>query len=197
MNLTGLILAGGKARRMGGVDKGLVPFLGQPMIAHVIKRLAPQVDNILINANREIASYQPFKLSIVSDEIGDFFGPLAGLHAGLKAAKTDFVLCVPCDSPLLASDLASQLMQALISHHADIAVAKTGAQTHPVFCLCKTSLSDNLAEYLIGGGRKVDEWQKSQAYVEVDFSQQTSAFANINTPEELATLEAFAQKASS
>lgn len=189
-NITGLILAGGKARRMHGADKGLVSFLNQPMIAHVIKRLAPQVNNIVININRSHKEYEKFGLAIITDNIADFAGPLAGLHAGLKAAQTDWVLCVPCDSPLLANDLAVRLMQVATATKSDIAVAKTGTQNHPVFCLCKTSLSNNLADYLKNGGRKVDEWQKSQAYVEVDFDDQALAFANINTFEDLAEIEA-------
>lgn len=188
-NITGLILAGGKARRMGGIDKGLMLFKGEPMISHVMKRLSPQVTKILINANREIAAYQTFGLDVISDEISDFAGPLAGLHAGMKAAKTEFLLSVPCDSPLLPEDLAERLMVALAEQKADIAVAKTGTQQHPVFCLCKTSLAPDLESYLIAGGRKVDEWQKKHAYVEVSFNDEAPAFANINTPEELKNLE--------
>ena len=188
-NITGLILAGCKARRMGGIDKGLMLFKGEPMISHVMKRLSPQVSKILINANREIATYQTFGLDVISDEISDFAGPLAGLHAGMKAAKTEFLLSVPCDSPLLPEDLAERLMVALAEQKADIAVAKTGVQQHPVFCLCKTSLATDLESYLIAGGRKVDEWQKKHAYVEVSFNDEVPAFANINTPEELKNLE--------
>lgn len=188
-NITGLILAGGKARRMGGVDKGLLPFKGQPMISHVIKRLSPQVGEILINANREIASYQGLGFKVIQDEIADFAGPLAGLHAGMKAANTEFLLSVPCDSPLLPENLTQRLMADLMEKHADIAVAKTGTQQHPVFCLCKTSLAQDLESYLTAGGRKVDEWQKRHAYIEVLFDDNASAFANINTPEELQNLE--------
>ena len=188
-NITGLILAGGKARRMGGIDKGLMLFKSEPMISHVMKRLSPQVSKILINANREIATYQTFGLDVISDEISDFAGPLAGLHAGMKVAKTEFLLSVPCDSPLLPEDLAERLMVALAEQKADIAVAKTGVQQHPVFCLCKTSLATDLESYLIAGGRKVDEWQKKHAYVEVSFNDEVPAFANINTPEELKNLE--------
>jgi molybdopterin-guanine dinucleotide biosynthesis protein A len=188
-NITGLILAGGKARRMGGADKGLMLFKGEPMISHVMKRLSPQVTKILINANREIDTYKTFGLDVVSDEISDFAGPLAGIHAGMNAARTEFLLSVPCDSPLLLANLAERLMLALAEQKADIAVAKIGTQQHPVFCLCKTSLSSDLESYLIAGGRKVDEWQKKHAYVEVSFNDEAPAFANINTPEELSYLE--------
>ena len=189
-NITGLILAGGKARRMGGVDKGLIAFKGQHMVIHVIERLSPQVGEILVNANREIETYQSLGFTVVTDEINDFAGPLAGLHAGMKAAKTEFLLSVPCDSPLLPDDLSQRLMSALESQNADIAVAKTGEQHHPVFCLCRTSLAQDLENYLKAGGRKVDEWQKKHAYVEVGFDDNPLAFSNINTPEDLSKLEA-------
>ena len=188
-SITGLILAGGKARRMGGIDKGLVTLKGEPMIKHVIQRLSPQVGEILINANRESEAYQSLGFTMIADEITDFSGPLAGLHAGMKKSKTAFLLSVPCDSPLLPDDLSQRLMLALVAQKADIAVAKTGEQQHPVFCLCKTHLVEDLARYLKNGGRKVDEWQKKHAYVEVSFNDEASAFANINTPEELQSLE--------
>jgi len=189
-SITGLILAGGKARRMGGIDKGLVSLKGQPMVKHVIQRLSPQVGKILINANREIERYQSLGFTVVSDEINDLAGPLAGLHAGMKAAKTEFIMSVPCDSPLLPNDLSQRLITALKSQNADITVAKTGEQHHPVFCLCRTSLAQDLEAYLNAGGRKVDEWQKKHAYVEVSFDDNPLAFSNVNTPEELSKLEA-------
>jgi molybdopterin-guanine dinucleotide biosynthesis protein A len=188
-NITGLILAGGKARRMGGIDKGLVPLKGEPMIKHVIKRLNPQVSEILINANREIETYQGFGFTIIADEISVFAGPLAGLHAGMKAAKTEFLLSVPCDSPLISEDLCARLMAALEAQKSDIAVAKTGDQHHPVFCLCRTNLAQNLENFLNAGGRKVEDWQKKHAYVEVSFDDNPLAFSNVNTPEELNKLE--------
>ena len=188
-NITGLILAGGQARRMGGVDKGLLDFKNQAMILHVINRLSPQVETLLINANREIEAYERFGLHVISDQIRDFAGPLAGLHAGMQATKTEFVLSVPCDSPLLPDDLASRLMAALITHHAEIAVAKTGTQRQSVFCLCRKSLVADLADYLKAGGRKVDTWQNSHVLTEVCFDDNPQAFSNINTAEELSALE--------
>jgi molybdopterin-guanine dinucleotide biosynthesis protein A len=174
---------------MGGSDKGLIAFKGQPMVTHVINRLSQQVGQILINANREIERYQCLGFTVIIDEISGFAGPLAGLHAGMRAAKTEFILSVPCDSPLLPEDLSLRLMVALESQQADIAVAKTGEQHHPVFCLCRTSLAQNLEDYLSAGGRKADEWQKQHAYVEVSFDDNPSAFSNVNTPEELRKLE--------
>jgi len=189
MSISGVVLAGGLGRRMGGVDKGLIPFSGKPMIAHVLERLSPQVDEILINANREIGQYAAFGYPVIPDEIEGFAGPLAGLHRGMCAANHPFVLTVPCDSPFLPADLASRLLQALQQADADLAVAKTGTQAHPVFCLCRTSLKNHLQDYLQSGGRKIDAWYGTLKVVEVAFDDQPQAFANINTIEELESLQ--------
>lgn len=189
MSITGVILAGGLARRMGGIDKGLIQFAGKPMVAHVLDRLRPQVDEILINANREIARYTEFGYPVISDEIEGFAGPLAGLHRGMCAALQPFVMTTPCDSPFLPTDLASRLMQGLVANDADLAVAKTGMQAHPVFCLCRKNLKDHLESYLQSGGRKIDNWYGTLKVVEVVFDDKPEAFANINTIEELKSLE--------
>lgn len=189
MTISGIVLAGGQGRRMGGVDKGLVDFLGKPMVAHVINRLQPQVDEILINANREIERYAAFGHAVIEDDITGFAGPLAGLHKGMSVAKHPYVLTVPCDSPLLPLNLASRLMHALVQHDADLAVAKTGTQVHPVFCLCRKALLSNLEDFLQQGGRKIDAWYGTLEVVEVFFNDNPQAFANVNTPEELLCLE--------
>lgn len=190
MSITGVVLAGGLARRMGGADKGLIPFSGKLMVAHVLERLRPQVDEILVNANREIEQYAAFGYPVIPDEIEGFAGPLAGLHRGMSAANYPLVMTVPCDSPFLPTDLASRLMQALQQADADLAVAKTGMQVHPVFCLCRTSLKSHLQNYLQNGGRKIDAWYGTLKVVEVVFDDQPRAFANINTIEELESLQA-------
>lgn len=189
MSISGIVLAGGLGRRMGGVDKGLMDFLGKPMVAHVINRLQPQVDEILINANREIEHYAAFGHTVIEDDIAGFAGPLAGLHKGMSVAKHPYVLTVPCDSPLLPMNLASRLMHALIQHDADLAVAKTGMQAHPVFCLCRKALLPNLESFLQQGGRKIDAWYGALEVVEVSFNDNPQAFSNVNTPEELLCLE--------
>ena len=189
MSITGIILAGGKSRRMGGVDKGLINFLGKPMIAHVLQRLAPQVDEILINANREPERYATFGPLVVQDDIAGFAGPLAGLHKGMRTAAHPYVLTVPCDSPLLPMNLVRRLMQGLIERDADLAVAKTGTQAHPVFCLCRKSLLPDLEQFLNGGGRKIDAWYSRLNVAEVAFDDNPQAFANINTPDELLGLD--------
>lgn len=189
MSITGIVLAGGQGKRMGGADKGLVEFNDQPMIKHVLQRLAPQVNEILINANREIDRYQQLGYRVITDEIGGFAGPLAGLHAGMLHAQHPYILTAPCDSPLLPSSLAKRLMNALIERDADIAVAKTGKQAHPVFCLCRRSLLPNLEQFLQQGERKMADWIAQLDSTEVSFTDQAQAFANINTREELHGLE--------
>lgn len=189
MSITGVILAGGKSRRMGGVDKGLIDFLGKPMVAHVIQRLAPQVDEVLINANREMERYATFGHPVITDDIADFAGPLAGLHKAMQVAKHPYVLMVPCDSPMLPMNLVDRLMRGLIERDADLAVAKTGAQAHPVFCLCRKSLLPDLQDFLENGGRKIDAWYQHLNVAEILFNDNAQAFANINTPEELLGLE--------
>ena len=189
MSITGVVLAGGLGGGMGGGDKGLGDFLGKPLIVHVLERLSPQVDEILINANRELDRYSALGYPVIQDDIAGFAGPLAGLHKGMSMAKHPFVLTVPCDSPLLPLTLAERLMQGLIKNGADLAVAKTGAQAHPVFCLCKKTLFKNLEAYLQGGGRKIDAWYRALKMVEVPFDDEPLAFTNVNTAEELLSLE--------
>ncbi len=181
--VTGVVLAGGQGRRMGGVDKGLQLLHGKPMVEHVIARLAPQVEEILINANQNLEAYGRFGHRVVPDAIGGFAGPLAGLHAGLSAAGHALVLTVPCDSPFLPLDLFLRLQKQIGEN--DLAVARTGDQPHPVFALVKTTVKKNLEEFLSRGGRKIDAWYASLRVVEVAFDDQVDAFRNINTREEL------------
>jgi molybdopterin-guanine dinucleotide biosynthesis protein A len=189
VRLTGLILAGGQGRRMGGVDKGLQLLHGRPMVEWVLERLEPQVTAVVINANQHQADYARYGRRVVADEIGGFAGPLAGLHAGLKANVHPFLVTVPCDSPFLPRDLVSRLHAALVAQHADLAVAKTGDQPHPVFALVRAALSTHLAGFLEAGGRKIDGWYAALQVVEVPFDDQAEAFSNINTRDELAELE--------
>lgn len=182
---------------MGGVDKGLVPFQQKPLIAHVIARLTTQVDEIIINANRALETYQALGYQVLQDETTDFAGPLAGMQLGLKYANNDYVLTVPCDSPLLPLDLVSRLQAALIEHHADIAIVSSDGNTHPVFCLCKKSVLPTLNNYLNHGDRKVSAWQQSLNHAYVDFSDCTEAFTNLNTQQDLIDFEAKLQNLSS
>jgi molybdopterin-guanine dinucleotide biosynthesis protein A len=183
MTITGIVLAGGLGRRMGGVDKGLQELRGKPMVHWVLERFRPQVREILINANQNRERYEAFGHAVVADDIGGFAGPLAGLHAGLKAAKHDLVATVPCDSPFLPHDLVSRLRRNLDGN--DLAVAKTGDQPHPVFVLTRKGIVQNLETFLTGGGSKIDAWYASLRVVEVSFDDEADAFRNINTREEL------------
>jgi molybdopterin-guanine dinucleotide biosynthesis protein A len=190
LSVTGVVLAGGMGRRMGGVDKGLLELRGRPLAAWVVERLRPQVDHLLINANQNLERYAEFGCPVVADEIPDFAGPLAGLHAALSAASTPLVATAPCDSPFLPETLVSRLFSALTAAAADLAVARTFDQPHPVFCLCRREVLPHLTEFLAGGGRKIDRWYATLKVVEVAFDDVAEAFENINTREELGRLEA-------
>jgi len=187
--ITGVILAGGLGRRMGGIDKGLQELRGRPMVHWVVERLAPQVDELLINANQNGERYAAFGHRVVPDQIPDFAGPLAGLHAALSAAAHPLVATAPCDSPFLPADLVSRLFSALTATGADLAVARTFDQPHPVFCLCRRNVQPHLTEFLAGGGRKIDRWYATLKVVEVAFDDEADAFENINTREELGRFE--------
>ena len=187
--ITGIILAGGQGSRMGNVDKGLQPFRGRPMVAHVIERFGPQVDELLINANRNLENYESFGHRVVADEVGGFAGPLAGLERGLTRASHPLIATVPCDSPMLPLDLVARLRAAMLANDAQLAVARTFDQPHPVFCLCQTSLAQHLREFLAGGGRKIDKWYATLRVTEVNFDDEETAFRNVNTLEELREFE--------
>ena len=181
--VTGIVLAGGQGRRMGGVDKGLQLLHGKPMVAAVLARLVPQVSEILINANQNLDAYAQFGHRVIPDAIGGFAGPLAGLHACLSEAKNELVLTVPCDSPFLPFDLFSRLHSRFEGK--DLAVAKTGDQAHPVFSLVRVSVLNHLSRFLSSGGRKIDAWYSTLNVIEVPFDDEADAFRNINTREEL------------
>ena len=187
--VTGVILAGGQGRRMGGVDKGLKVLRGKPMVAWVLERFAPQVKEVLINANQNLERYAALGHRVIPDEIAGYAGPLAGLHRGLTEAAYALVATVPCDSPFLPSDLIQRLRGAIYNTESDVAVAKTADQPHPVFCLCRKSVLSGLTKFLAGGGRKIDAWYASLKVVEVAFDDNPGAFSNINTEEELLALE--------
>ena len=187
--ITGLILAGGQGRRMGSVDKGLELLRGKPMVAWVLERFVPQVDELLINANRNVERYAGFGYRVVSDRVGGFAGPLAGLQRGLEQSEHPLVATAPCDSPFLPRDLVVRLRAALEATRSQLAVAKTGDQPHPVFCLCRRELLPHLSAFLAAGGRKIDAWYASLNVTAVAFDDEPQAFSNINTAEELEAAE--------
>jgi len=185
-DVTGLVLAGGQGRRMGSVDKGLVALDGRPLVAHVIERLAPQVGTLVINANRNRERYARFGFPVVADAISGFAGPLAGLHAGMNVATTEYVATSPCDSPFLPDDLVPRLASAFAERDLDLAVARTFEQPHPVFSLVRRMVLPHLAAFLHAGGRKIDAWYASLRIAEVRFDDEADAFRNINTADDLA-----------
>lgn len=199
--ITGVILAGGLARRMGGVDKGLQRFRGHTLIEHTCHRLRPQVGAMGINANRFLDVHAAQGLPIWPDAHADFSGPLAGFLAGLTQCTTPYLLTVPCDTPFFPLDLAHRLGNGVIQAQADLAMAvapETDAQgastlrTQPVFCLLKTELRDSLARFLREGGRKIDAWTALHRTCTVSFNapgDDPHAFLNINTLEQLHRLE--------
>ncbi|MFL6632611.1 MAG: gephyrin-like molybdotransferase Glp [Massilia sp.] len=191
-SISGLILAGGRGTRMGHVDKGLQPFGGTTMAAHVLARLEPQVATVAINANRNLDTYAAYGVPVWTDDTPDYAGPLAGLQAGLRRCATTYLLTAPCDSPFLPGDLAERLMDGLRAAGADLAVAVTEEngrrQVHPVFCLLKAGLEPVLSAYLDGGGRRMDGWYPQIKVAEVLFDD-ADAFRNINTLDELRELD--------
>ena len=183
--ITGLVLAGGLGRRMGGVDKGLSLLDGETMVEHILRRLAPQVGRLVINANQNHDVYAGFGHPVISDRIEGHAGPLAGLEAGLAACTTPYLLAVPCDSPFLPADLVSRLAAALTAHKASIAVARTGEQLHPVVSLLRSDELPDLQAFIHAGGRRMEAWLKRLCWVPCPFDDCPEAFANINTPDEL------------
>ncbi len=182
--ITAVILAGGRGSRMGGVDKGLVEFNGRPLIRHVIDAIAPQVRNLIINANRNLVQYQGFGYPVVADSISDFQGPLAGFLAAMQVVMTSHIVTVPCDGPLLADDLVSRLVAARERESAEIAVAHDGQRLQPVYALIPVALKQSLTDYLAGGDRKIDRWYARHRVALADFSDLPTTFVNINTQAE-------------
>ncbi len=187
--VTGVVLAGGKGRRMGGQDKGLVRLDGCPLIEYVLDALRPQVGGLMINVNRNHDIYRVYGERLVDDTLSDFQGPLAGFAASMEVAETPWILTVPCDVPLLPSDLLARLASALERQQAELAVAHDGERWQTVHALLPVSLYPSLARYLGSGERKIDRWYAKHRMARADFSDCPEAFDNINTPEQR---EAFA-----
>ena len=187
--ITGLILAGGRGQRMGGVDKGLQPWRGVALVDHALARLAPQVREVMISANRNAALYATRAARVLADESDDYPGPLAGILAGLRAAATPWLAVVPCDSPQLPHDLVARLAQGVAAAQGAVVerdLGNDGVRLEPVCCLLSTTLVDDLARYLAAGGRKVEGWVGRHATpVRFDRPEDAAAFANVNTPADL------------
>ena len=200
-DITGLILAGGRGSRMGGVDKGLQNFRGMPLALQALMRLSPQVGGVMINANRNLSAYESFGVPVWPDGLADYAGPLAGFLAGLERCETPWLLTVPCDTPLFPADLASRLAAAATAQGADIAMAaapepeddgSTRVRTQPVFCLLRVNLLESLMRFTQEGGRKIDRWTGQHRCAIAAFDQPGDdplAFRNTNTLAELHALQ--------
>jgi molybdopterin-guanine dinucleotide biosynthesis protein A len=190
--ITGLVLAGGRGSRMGGVDKGLQNHRGIPLALHALLRLQPQVGEVMINANRNIAAYESMGAPVWPDAVGDFAGPLAGMLSGLEHCATPWMLTVPCDTPHFPTDLAARLAEAAAAQDADIAMAACTEdgelRAQPVFCLLRATLLESLAAFLQAGQRKIDRWTAQHRCVVVPFAD-PRAFFNANTLAELRELD--------
>jgi molybdopterin-guanine dinucleotide biosynthesis protein A len=188
--VTGVILAGGLARRMNNQDKGLINYKGRPMVSYAIAALIAVADQSLINANRNKEQYEAFGLPVIADQTDSFDGPLAGILTAMIHANTDVLLVMPCDSPLIKAEHLQKLLATRAENDADVAVAFDGERLHPVFLAIKTSLKNSLQNYLASGQRKLDRWLEQQKMVKADFSNEPEIFININTLTELSELEA-------
>lgn len=186
--VTALVLAGGRGRRMGGVDKGLIELRGTPIIERILDVLEPQCDHVIINANRNIDQYSVYGHPVLTDSLADYQGPLAGFAVGMKHAKTPYIVTLPCDAPELPADYVERMVKTLSDKQADIAVAHDGKRLQPVYALIKTRLLDNLNQFLERGDRKIDIWYAQNNTTNVDFSDVHDMFNNINTPEQQAQM---------
>ena len=188
-DISAVILAGGRARRMGGEDKGLLELRGRPLLDYIITALQPQVGEILVNANRNLDRYRAFGYPVVEDIMDDFCGPLVGMATGMQATGKPWLLTVPCDSPFGPAQLAATLGHALVTEQAALSVAHDGLRMQPVFALLDCRLLPDLLDYLNGGGRKIDIWYAQHRLALADFSAAPEAFLNLNRPEDRAGLE--------
>jgi molybdopterin-guanine dinucleotide biosynthesis protein A len=186
-DVTAVILAGGRATRMGGVNKGLVRLGDIPMISHVIERLRPQVGQLLISANHDLENYLVFGFEVITDVLTDFPGPLAGIYSAMTCMRTDWLVCVPCDTPRLPADLVSRLMNCDSSHR--VRVAHDGIRQQSACCMLHISTREPLLHYIKSGQHAVHRFLAEQNAVQVDFSDEADAFININTKDELHQLE--------
>ena len=190
-DITAVILAGGKGRRLEGQDKGLVYYKGKPLIEHVLNRIEPQVKTVIINANRNIETYRNYGYPVINDELSDFQGPLAGFSAAMKVAGTPYIVTLPCDGPLLADDLVTRFIKALKSATKPdtLVVAHDGTRHQPVYTLLPVITLDSLQRFLARGDRKIDLWFQSHPVIYANFSDKPESFSNINTEAQRQTME--------
>lgn len=187
-DVTAVVLAGGRARRMGGHDKGLIELNHRPLIEFALAALQGQVDAMLINANRNLERYAALGYPVIADQHDGFSGPLAGMASALTEIHTRYLVTVPCDCPALPRDLVTRLLSARAQADAELAVAHDGSRIQPVFALLDRALLGSLEQFLESGGRKIDQWYARHRLALADFSDQPHAFINVNTPEDLARM---------
>jgi molybdenum cofactor guanylyltransferase len=179
--LSGVILAGGLARRMGNIEKALVKFQGETLLSHVIKRIQPQVNTLYLNVNKNFEQYQRFNLPILKDEREGFLGPLAGISTAFNHLETDYLLIVPCDAPFVSLNLAEQLFKEMHIQNTFGAVVHDGERLQPTFLLLHRQLQSDLELYLKEGQRSIEKWLERHIITKVDFSSQAHDFINFNT----------------
>lgn len=188
-NVTGVVLAGGLARRMNKQDKGLIAYHNKSMVSYAVKAMLGVTDKVVINANRNLEAYAQFGCEVITDQTDTFDGPLAGILSAMMVAETDIICVIPCDSPLIKATHLQKLITTLLDEGVDIAVASDGDRMQPVFLALNTSLQADLQAYLQSGERKIDAWLQQHSLSVVDFSQNKNIFMNINTVDELNALE--------
>lgn len=188
-DITGVILAGGKARRMGGTDKGLITLNDRALVDYIITALQPQVGNLVINANRNLEQYGAYGLPVIADMLDDYPGPLAGMATGMHNTETTYIVTAPCDSPFIPDTLVETLYHALHDNRADISVAHDGARMQQAFAMLRCELLPDLLAYLDEGGRRIDTWYGQHNFTLADFSDSPDTFMNLNTPEDRLALE--------
>jgi len=189
ISITGIILAGGRSRRMDGNDKGLLPLNNRAMIEYVIETLSPQVDEVLISANRNQEDYSRFGYTVITDQIEGYVGPLAGMASAIQACNSEFILTAPCDGPWVPADLAERLLSQLKKEGSSVSSAHDGERLQPVFTLIHRRLLPSILSYLESGERRLGYWVKQQKPALTDFSDQPEAFFNVNSPAELKVAE--------
>lgn len=192
--ITGIILSGGMARRMGGKDKGLIKIADKPLIEYVIDALHPQVNSLIISANRNLDCYLDYGIPVIADSISGYHGPLAGMASCMRVIETEFMLTVPCDSPNLPDDFVARMYNRLIEEQAEISVAHDGELMQPVFSIMQTNLLDSLLDYLNSDDRKIGKWFRKHKLATVDFSDKLETFININTFEDIDEAETVLNK---
>lgn len=183
IDITAVILAGGQGMRMNRQDKGLISFKGKPMVSHIISVVKNEVGQLLISANRNIEKYQQYG-TVITDDLNDFQGPLAGITKALLVVKTPYLLVMPCDTPYISQSVIHRLITTISNSNADLCVASDGTRIHPTIAIIKTELKDNVSNFFDSGDRKLGLWVQQNNFVKADFSDCPEVLANLNTPED-------------